>query len=436
MQKKSKALAFVIIICLFLTFFLKGCFVLFEYFYIGKTSAGKFTSTTASVEYTKAQNSKDGYASITLPDTGGGERDLKMLVLADPQVSRSPKYTVVGGCNEKTYDFIKDLVVATKPDMVSIVGDLTMSFSRNQWQYLQNYAEIFERTNTLWTFCFGNHDSEHEYVNAFSNTTKLKGQMTKNKIRKALSKYPHCLIDPNNSNYVINVKDNNGNYVRSLVYFDCQYDDKNEYYRYITEKQLQWYTKEINKISRLAYGENSENVVPSSVFMHVVPAEYLQSALKLCNNYNTNGIVYHYGKVLSGLYLEDNSHYYEYTLSEEDAFNTFLKVGSTDSVYFGHLHDNDMSLTYKGIRLTSVQHSGFSHSYRVSCDDNIADFRKIFEYGDDRGGTMLTISPNGGFGQYQVFGREVLSNYDVDYAIDYFYYIRKLEADPAWTVMC
>lgn len=91
--------------------------------------------------FVKAGESSDGYATIYVPD----DRDVKIMVLSDPQVDVYEKYKVVGSPgNDKTYAFVEDFVKTTKPDFVIINGDLVMNdlFLKSSTPYFDKYAEI------------------------------------------------------------------------------------------------------------------------------------------------------------------------------------------------------------------------------------------------------------------------------------------------------
>lgn len=81
-------------------------------------------SNDTAVTFVKASQSEDGYATVYAPD----DRDIKIMVLSDPQVDVYEKYKAVGSPgNDKTYSFVKDFVTATDPDLVIINGDLVMN---------------------------------------------------------------------------------------------------------------------------------------------------------------------------------------------------------------------------------------------------------------------------------------------------------------------
>jgi len=382
------------------------------------------------VSFRKADNFTDDTAAIYLPEG----RNLKILILADPQIDVTEKYSFVGASNEKTFDFISALVDTLDPDLTVIAGDLTMMGRNNQWPYLQRYAEIFEEADSLWAFTFGNHDSENGYVDDEAITVTKGAQMNKTKVLTALSAYPHCLsyvsTKENVGDYVINVLDEQNNLVRTLFFMDCEYR-LGDYSRVATAEQKAFYRTKIDYFADMQYGEDRDKneVVPSVVFTHVPLAEYAVAVKAIGNG---DDAIYHYGDA------PDGSSYTKFA-EEDDLFNAMLDEGSTDSVFFGHFHDNDLSVTYKGIRMTSVQHSGFAHNYRTDHPDgaygSTVDFRRILTLGDDRGGVLLGVEEDGDLTHDRILAKEVVPDYSTRFAIDYAAIIEKLSTDPAYTVI-
>lgn len=410
------------------------CYItyLISFFYVGFTSAPKYNSLGSSIQYCKAENSEDGNAYIIAPQN----RNLKILVLSDPQIDPTNKYHKIGSNNEKTFDFIDSLIVNSKPDLVIITGDLVMSVELNQWQYMQRYAEIFENRKTLWTFIFGNHDSQYEYVSQISNTFSLLGQMPKRKIAQAMSEYKHCLFPKNfeiNNGFFVNIKDYKGNLIRCISLFDCvnnKFEDEDFYYRELTPNQLNWYK---NEVSQIAYN-NSILVddIKTTVMLHIPLAEFFYAGLQYYTN-NIQDITYHYGDIVkTNINIKTKWHSYRDLIYENNVFDKIRLLKNIDSIYFGHFHDNDLSITYKGIRLTSVQHSGFGHTYRVNypngLKENYVDFSNVLTYGDNRGGTMIEIDYNGEISQYQVLGKNIIKDYASKFAINYNAIIENLKS--------
>lgn len=387
-----------------------------------------------SIKFDRIENSSDGYAAIYLPEG----RALKVLQLTDPQVDTSKKYRVIGGSNDLTYTFIEALLTATAPDFVIITGDLVMSTLESNQRYLLRYAEVLEKFEIPWTVTFGNHDSEGYWVSNFgakqahpldSEKATLFGQISKKDSVELLTAYPHCLLSAGDGveagtygDNFINIKDKDGSILHTVCTLDTPYsEDMEDYSIPATEAQIDWYKKSINKISDLAYGTDraADKVVPSYIYQHVGVPEFRIAWNEAWNNGEPND-KYFYGNCPSGNY---SSH-----ISEDDLFETAVDLGSTKAIFYGHHHDNDASVEYKGIRLTFGQHSGFAHTYRINRIDEdpdsiYDDYKKwdytyLDKYGDFRGGTMLNLAADGSFNIEPKYAKDVIPDYSTDFAID------------------
>lgn len=363
----------------------------------------------------------DGYTTIYTPK----DYDLKILQLTDPQQKYPVNdYEYIGGSNEGTFVFIERLVKATDPDLVVITGDIVMSQMMNNYSYFLEYGEFFEELGVYWAFTFGNHDCEGSYVYETNNHEDLFGQRTKETIVKAMRAFPHCLIVKGDAekgggvgNYFINVREQETEEIKyTLCMMDCVYEpQEDEYHREKTPEQIAWYEKHINNISDLKYGENrkSDEVVKSMVFTHVPVPEIFDAFESAWNNGNSNEN-YCYGDWVEG--SNSNAQY-----NSCQFFEKCKELGSTTAMFSGHWHSNGFDVIYDGIHLVFGQHSGVSHYYRVDIirgQYNTYDMRDIFAYGDERGGTMITIdTEDESFEINQILARDTIK-YD-DLAIDY-----------------
>ena len=392
--------------------------------------------------FAKAGESSDGYATIYVPD----DRDVKIMVLSDPQVDVYEKYKVVGSPgNDKTYAFVEDFVKTTKPDFVIINGDLVMNdlFLKSSTPYFDKYAEIFERLNTPWTFTFGNHDCDAQWTSPKAEVDSKTGQCSKEKLIVYMSqKYPHCLINTDekcldgDGNHFVNVRKRSGELVYTLCLFDCTFDEDKNYNYTPTANQVNWYRDTVNAISDTELGKDrGENVVKSMIFNHVGIPEFKEAWQKAWNNGNPTSD-YFYGHYFEGNY----SSKYGDMPENERIFPVVKELASTTAIFMCHHHDNDFSVNYEGVRLTFGQHSGYSHNYRTThkTHGNLSNdydkwsdvsFERIDDYGDQRGGTLVEISGNGEFSITPTYAKEVLANYKTDYYIDYDEVAASLEAN-------
>lgn len=351
-----------------------------------------------------AKDRLDSYTTIYVSKG----KNFKILQLTDSQVKFPVNdYDKFGGSNEQTMILVERMIKAVKPDLVVFTGDLVMSQIVDNWQYLKVYAELMERLDVYWTMTFGNHDVETSYV--FTNTApdSIFGQTEKGVIIERLQEYSHCLISKGDAgdgggtgNHIINIRDKASNdLIYSLVMFDTVWEkDVDEtYHRAKTPAQVEWYVENINNISDMQYGENSDEVVKSFIYAHVAVPQIWDAYNEAKGGETANSKI-HYGHILEGVIREEQR---ACTL-----FDTAYSLGSTKAMFFGHHHDNDAMVTYKGIDLVFGQHSGLSHYYRIDKDEGISsstyDLSDIFTYGDMRGGTLLTIHCNGLSSSYTI----------------------------------
>lgn len=407
-----------------------------------KDSAKDGSTETPSPTFYKAADSEDGYATVVMPS----DRDIRILVLSDPQVDVSQKYNVVGSLGtDKTYAFIKDLVVASDADLVIINGDMVMSVITATKSYFDRYCAIFEELGVPWMPVFGNHDSETGFDYGTLDSTY--GQIEKSVLAEYLSTFDHCLMTSSTygddaasfgyGNYFVNVRKADGSLAYTLCAFDCVHGEGTSEYNYVpTTSQVSWYRDTVNALSDAEYGtERDGKTVPSMIFNHVGIPEFKTAWLQAWNNGNPTED-YFYGRWFDGNYTGK----YGDKPADEQIFTVAKNLGCT-AIFMCHHHDNDFSVNYQGVRLTFGQHSGVSHNYRTTHSANgtsvsqwkDVSFELVDDYGNQRGGTLVTITGESGFDVQPFYAEEELDNFFTDYYIDYDAVAEALEANPKYT---
>ncbi len=392
--------------------------------------------------FVKAKDSADGYATVYIPS----DRDINILLLSDPQVDTTEKFTTVGSLgNDATYSFIKDLVTAVSPDFVIINGDLVMAdgwlgINPSQVPYFTEYGELFDEIQVPWAFTFGNHDCDGKYADEEAELDDDLKQVTKATLIEYMSDFEYCLINSDkdcadgDGNYFVNVRNQDESLAYTLCLFDCVYDAENTTYTKVpTAEQVRWYRDTINSISDTELGADRTTVVKSMIFNHVGIPEFKTAWDEAWNGGNPTEN-YYYGHRLQGNYTSN----YGDMPEDQQIFSVAKSLGSTTAIFMCHHHDNDFSVDYQGIRLTFGQHSGVAHNYRTTHDSNGimtsdwkgVNFTRIDNYGDERGGTSITISSSGEFTISQTLARDVISDYKDKYYIDYDQVAADLEANP------
>lgn len=397
--------------------------------------------------FLKASESADGYATVYMPN----DRDIKIMLLSDPQVDVYEKYKVVGSPgNDKTYEFIEDFVAQTLPDLVIINGDLVMNdmFWQSSSQYFDRYGEIFERLQIPWAFTFGNHDLDGKYETEDATYDTTNRQCSKSLLIEHFEQtYPHCLITSDekcqdgDGNYFINIRKMSGELAYTLCLLDCTFNEETSSYNYVpTANQVNWYKETINTMSDAEYGtDRGDKVVQSMIFNHVGIPEF-KSAWEEAWNSGEPTDKYYYGHYFEGNYSKK----YGDMPENEQIFAVAKSLGSTKAIFMCHHHDNDFSVDYQGIRLTFGQHSGYSHNYRTTHSAHGTlptqysawadiDFSRVDNYGDERGGTQITISAQGAFDVQPMLAKDALSNYKEKYYIDYDAVAKSLDENGAYS---
>ena len=182
------------------------------------------------------------------------------------------------------------------------------------------------------------------------------------------------------SNQLIEILNPDGSLKQALFLLDS-----NDYtgegvnvYDFIHDDQVDWYAKEVQRL-------NSEEgkVVPSMVFFHIPLQEY-RTAYQLYEQ-GSDEVSYFFGA--NNEEMMDKVCCSDYP---SKLFDTLVELGSTKAAFCGHDHYNNISLEYKGIRLTY----GMSIDYLAmpGIENDV----------EQRGATLITLRPDSGFDIEQV----------------------------------
>ncbi len=238
------------------------------------------------------------------------------------------------------------LIEHTHPDLVIVTGDLSfplgiMSMSFNNSAPVYQFASFMRNLGIPWAFTYGNHDTESL---ASLNKAEL------NEVYMSLSYktsgtllYPY--IQPGitgRNNQLIEIRNRDGALNTGLFLIDSNaYTGEGiNVYDYIHDDQVEWYASEVNRMNA-----ETGKTVNSLVFFHI-PLQQYRVAYELYES-GSHEVTYFFGengeKMINKVCCSD----YPSAL-----FDRALELGSTTGFFCGHDHYNNMSLAYKGIRLT------------------------------------------------------------------------------------
>ena len=271
------------------------------------------------------------------------KEDFKILHLTDIHIGGS------------LYSYRKDLkalkacyaeIEHTKPDLVVVTGDLCfpigiMSMSLNNLAPVHQFAAFMRNMGIPWAFTYGNHDTES--LAAFS------GQEL-NEVYKSLSYntsgtllYPYVQPDiTGRNNQLIEVRNKDGSMNTALFLIDSNsYTGEGiNVYDYIHDDQVDWYAAQVERLNA-----EEGRTVPSMAFFHI-PLQQYRTAYELYEK-GSEEVTYFFG--------ENNERMIDKICCSDypsKLFDRMCELGSTKAVFCGHDHYNNMSLEYKGIRLT------------------------------------------------------------------------------------
>lgn len=276
------------------------------------------------------------------------------------------------------------MITAEKPDLVVVTGDISypvpfQSGTFNNKTSATMLITLLEQLQVPWTVTFGNHDTEaysyysREKVSAFYSDDSLE----------------YCLFSTGPEdvdgygNHVIHVKNTKGLITQELVFMDSHsYTDGDIFgifwkYDNIKQSQVDWYEEKIKS------AQKNNPDVKSLLFFHIPLVEYRDAYDELLANdmKDTENVKY-----ISGVVKEKDPYVY-CGMGEDNLFEKVLELGSTQAMFCGHDHVNNIVMKYKGVDLT--------YNYSV---DYLA-YVGISKKGAQRGCTVITVNPDGSYTQ-------------------------------------
>ena len=344
-----------------------------------RSNKGFVNNSVTPVAYTEQlapTPDEDGYYTFVT------DREFKVLQLTDVHLGAG--FMSIKKDN-MALNAVAAMITAEQPDLVVVTGDIAypvpfQAGTFNNKNSAELFAGLMEQLGVYWCFAFGNHDTE-----AYSYYSREQIAA----IYDSHDKYPHCLFQSGPEevdgigNYIINVKNTQGQIVQSLIMVDSHSYTDNDYfgimwkYDAVHKNQIEWYENQLQTLT-----EENGGVTPKSLMFFHIPLIEVRDAY---NEYrdagftDTENVHYIYGKAGE----KDNVVYCsEYN---NGLFDSILNSGSTQGLFFGHDHLNNFSMDYKGVRLTY----GYSIDYLA--------YTGISKFGLQRGCTVITIAPDGSF---------------------------------------
>ena len=332
-----------------------------------------YISSVSSVEYEKDEISYNDYNGVYTIKTN--KEDFKVLQLTDIHLGGS-LYTYTKDL--KALDAIRRLIKYTKPDFIVVTGDVAFpvglgSLSFNNHTPIIQFANFMRNIGIPWAFTYGNHDTEVYATSTSDEINEIFKSLSYSSSKTLLFPYVQPNISGRN-NQMIELRDQDNNLREVFFLLDSnsyRFNMPNDY-DYIHDDQVEWYAEQIKKVN-----EEANRIVPSMIFIHI-PIEEYKTAYDLYK-LGSNEVKYYFGEI------GEKNEAICISNEESNLFEKALELQSTKAIFAGHDHYNNISLEYKGIRLTY----GMSIDY-LAMPGIENDYKQ-------RGATLITIKQNDDF---------------------------------------
>ena len=294
-------------------------------------------------------------------------REPIILQLADPQIldagqQRSPQrlssveqqFWATDKVEENCYDYLRETITKTHPDLILIVGDIIYGEFDDSGRAMESFVEFMDSFGIPWAPVFGNHDNEtrkgvdwqcEQFVNAENCLFKQReltgnGNYTVGISQGGELKRVFFMMDSNGCGNVSEESRANGHTVSSIGF---------------GRDQMTWYTEVAEEIIELSpdtkftfafhiqmrafadafeqYGYGTGNLSKNPINIDKLPNK-------------KEGDFGYLGQEFASSCWDD-----QYIV-----WNSFKELG-VDSVLVGHEHANSASVVYEGIRCQFVQKS-------------------------------------------------------------------------------
>ena len=329
----------------------------------------EFTATTVLLKPVEVENGLAVYMSTDGP--------IKIAQFADLHFgTEGANYH--NNREERTRNFMKDLVETQKPDLIVCSGDNIMSTGVTG---LKEFVDFMESLKTPWTFIFGNHDAEGTTYGY--NKESFSDYLDSCGAEYLL--YESGYVESSNNrygNFSISVLNNDGTkLLGAVILLDTGgYNATVSSYDSITEGQIAWYEEEIDKLNQNYTGSG---VVPSVVFGHIQLPEYYTAYQAARAN---NGATFIIDQELTSAMLASVKSGGP-TNVNTGFFQTMVDKQSSVAFFCGHEHLTDFQVKMDGIVLGFGPQTGFSTIF-----ENNDMPRKSYIYNFEKDFTFTTTS--------------------------------------------
>lgn len=314
----------------------------------------------------KNMTAKEHQLTITVPS----DRVFNILQLTDLHLGFGP---LSKKADRQVLTAIDYLIEQSSPDLIVLTGDLIYPFlpktgTLNNGKQMMKLLKFLDGFAIPYAIIFGNHDIE------------MGSKNSREQLADIIMQGEYALFDkgPDDifgvGNYLVNLRDNTGSLLTTLLMLDSNmYGDGWFFSGFdcIHQDQIDWALASLDAL------RNENNALKAHAFYHMPLADFKDAYRKL--KLGSEEVSYHFGNIA------ENNDYFGISKYPCDFFSRAVKQGIIKTMFCGHDHLNTLSLTYKGITMT----------YGMSLDFHA--YSGIKKRYTQRGGTLLSLSPQGNF---------------------------------------
>lgn len=328
-----------------------------------------------SLDYSVFQS--DSRPSISYDTESGvytltaAREDFRILQLTDVHISES---ILTIDTDRKALQTCYDLIASTKPDLVVVTGDIAyaiplFTFSNNNLSAMDTFANFMNRVGVPWILTYGNHDNEptSQYRDALAFGGIFRHYQT---VGEGAMLY--ASVQPpvtGRYNQYLRLCNADGSLNRLLFLVDSNDYQPQGGYDWVREDQIAWYADTVTRVS-----DEEGRIVPSFVFMHIPFRAFADAQDALAKG--SSDAVYLHGENAEGV---------SHPKVDDGFFETIVEKGSTQAVFVGHDHVNNLAVRYREVDLV------YSRSI-----DYVA-YPGIASQTAQRGGTLITVHADGSY---------------------------------------
>ncbi len=277
--------------------------------------------------------------------------------------------------DRKAIDACYTLIKETQPDLIIVTGDIVypipaQAFNKNSLKPFYQFCSFMNNVGTPWAMVYGNHDTE--VVTGYDSRSfeSLCRDFKENDTSPMLyaDKQPGIY---GRYNQYLRIENQDGSINRLIFLVDSndyiKATDMVKEYDSVHQDQIDWYAETIDDVSR-----QENHTVKSFVFMHIPFQEFAEAEKAL--EAGSPEAVHLFGENNEDVNCPDyNSGFFDAILSKK----------STEAVFVGHDHVNNMGVKYKGVDLV----------YSKSID--YLAYPRIAQMTRQRGATLITVMQDG-----------------------------------------